>query len=313
MSSQSLTGTDNADDLFGGAGLQGGDGNDRLFGEQGGDFLYGGAGADLIDGGEGDDTASYALATTGVAASPATGGTGGEAAGDVFVSIEDLYGSNFDDFLEGNDQANTILGMSGANTIRGLGGNDYLAGGNDNDTFFGGAGADQIDGVGSFDYARYDDSPSGVTISLTGAQGVGGDAAGDVLMSIKGLVGSAFADSLGGTVGSNDLQGGAGDDVLTGRWGDDTLDGGEGNDSAVYSGARGDYMISFDGATAAYVIDDLRQGSPDSTDHVRNVETFVFANGAVAAGSVLDGNPTILVMGDDGKCDTRMMAGATTC
>src|SRR5262249_52514226 len=149
VSWQSLTGTDNADDLFGGAGsdsLQGGGGNDRLFGEQGSDVLYGGGGGGLPDGGDGHDTAPYSLAKTGVAASLATGGTGGEAAGDVFVSVEDLYGSNYDDFLEGDDQANTIFGMSGANTIRGLGGNDTLIGGNDNDTFFGGAGADQING-----------------------------------------------------------------------------------------------------------------------------------------------------------------------
>src|SRR5262249_2836576 len=184
---QTLTGTDNADDLFGAGGsgsLQGNGGNDRLFGEAGYDVLYGGSGADLLDGGEGTDTADYALAPSGVVASLATGGTDGEAAGDVYVSIEDLYGSDFNDVLEGNDQANTILGMAGANTIRGRGGNDYLARGNDNDTFYGGAGADHIDGAGGFDYARYDDSPSGITISVVG-QGTGGDAAGDVLFNIE--------------------------------------------------------------------------------------------------------------------------------
>ncbi len=72
---QWLTGTNNADDMFGGAGsdvltgnagddrlfgesgwdnLSGGAGNDRLFGGEGGDSLDGGAGADLLDGGEGN-------------------------------------------------------------------------------------------------------------------------------------------------------------------------------------------------------------------------------------------------------------------
>src|SRR5262249_23283159 len=296
------TGTDNADDLFGTDGsdsLQGNGGNDRLFGEGGYDVLYGGAGADLLDGGTGSDIADYALARSGGVASLATGGTGGDAGGDVYVSIEDLYGSDFNDVLEGNDQANVILGYSGANTIRGLGGNDYLAGGNDSDTFYGGAGADHIDGAGGFDYARYDDSPSGVTISFMG-QGTGGDAAGDMLSNIEGLVGSAFADNLGGSVGNNDLQGGGGDDVLTGRWGDDTLDGGDGNDSAVYSAARANYLVSFDAATQTYIVDDLREGSPDGTDHVRNVETFVFADGAIPVGAVLDGNPVVVTVGDDG-------------
>jgi Ca2+-binding RTX toxin-like protein len=303
VSSQSLTGTDNADDLFGGSGndsLQGNGGDDRLFGEQGYDMLYGGPGADLLDGGEGTDTVAYTLAPTGVVVSLATGGTGGEAAGDTYVSIENLYGSDFNDALEGNDQANSIYGLEGANTIRGLGGNDQLFGGNDNDTFFGGAGADHIDGAGGFDYARYDDSPSGVTVSLGGGQNVGGDAAGDVLLNIEGLVGSAFADNLGGGFGNNDLQGGAGDDVLTGRWGDDTLDGGDGSDSAVFSGTRGSYLVTFDAATQTYIVDDLREGSPDGTDHVRNVETFVFADGAIPAVSVLDGNPATTIIGDDG-------------
>src|SRR5262249_22070445 len=125
------------------------------------------------------------------------------------------------------------------------------------------------------------------------------DGAGDVLLNIQGIVGSAFADKLGGTNAAEDLQGGAGDDLLQGRGGDDTLDGGDGVDQAVYSGPRGNYFVSFDATTGTYLVDDLRQGSPDGTDHVRNVETFVFADGAISVGSVLDGNPGPII-GDDG-------------
>src|SRR5262245_30941544 len=296
---QSLNGTDNADDLFGGAGsdtLRGSAGDDRLFGDEGYDALYGGAGADLLDGGEGNDLVGFTLAAHGVITSLATGGVSGEAAGDIYISIEDLYGTDYDDVLEGNDQANVILGMAGSNTIRGLGGNDHLAGGNESDTFYGGAGADEINGAGGFDYARYDDATSGVAVRFGAGSG---DAAGDVLISIEVVVGSAFADSLGGSGLTDDLRGGAGDDLLQGRGGDDTLDGGEGSDRAVFAGLRSEYFITVD-ASGTYIVDDLRQGSPDGTDRVRNVETFVFADGAIAIASVMDGNPGPII-GDDGS------------
>jgi Ca2+-binding RTX toxin-like protein len=319
-STQTLNGSDGADDLFGGAGgdiLKGNAGDDRLFGEQGYDTLYGGAGndslfggqdndsldggagADLIDGGAGSDEVSFRAAAAGVTASLASGGTGGDAAGDVYVSIENMFGSNFDDVLEGDNQANRIWGQDGNNVIRGGGGNDDLHGGNGSDTFYGGAGGDSIDGGGGADYVRYDDATSGVIVGFASAAG-SNDGAGDYLLNIEGIIGSAFADKLGGTGLAEDIQGGGGDDLLQGRGGNDTLDGGDGVDQVVYSGSRGEYFITFDAATGTYIVKDMRQGSPDGTDHVRNVETFVFADGAVPAGSVLDGNPGPII-GDDGN------------
>src|SRR5262249_5812115 len=67
---------------------------------------------------------------------------------------------------------------------------------------------------------------------------------------------------------------------------------------AAYTGARSQYFATFDAATGTYVVDDLREGSPDGTDQVRNVETFVFADGAIAAESVLDGNPGPIIGAD---------------
>ena len=88
---------------------------------------------------------TYSAAQTGVTASLARGGgTAGDAAGDVYVSIENMWGSYYADVLEGDDQANNIYGLDGDNIIRGGGGNDHLSGGRDNDTFYGGAGADII-------------------------------------------------------------------------------------------------------------------------------------------------------------------------
>ncbi len=314
-----LTGSDAADDLFGGIStdilnggggddaifggqgpdiLRGDAGNDRLFGGQGDDSLEGGAGADLLDGGAGNDEVTYSSAQSGVAASLASGhGTAGDAAGDVYVSIENMWGSYYDDVLEGDDQANNIYGLDGNNIIHGGGGDDHLYGGRDNDTFYGGAGADIIDGGGGVNYVRYDDATSGVTVGFASPAG-SNDGTGDVLMNIQGIIGSAFSDKLGGTDAAEDIRGGGGDDLLQGRGGNDTLDGGDGIDQAVYSGSRGDYFVGFDTATGSYVVQDLRQGSPDGTDHVRNVETFVFADGSVSASSVTDGNPGP-INGDD--------------
>ena len=117
--------------------------------------------------------------------------------------------------------------------------------------------------------------------------------------NIERIIGSAFADELGSTNAAQELLGGGGDDLLQGRGGDDTLDGGEGSDRAVYTGSRSQYFVTFDAATGTYIVRDLREGSPDGTDRVRNVETFVFADGAISAESVLAGNPGPII-GDDG-------------
>src|SRR5262249_7895316 len=159
----------------------------------------------------------------------------------------------------------------------------------------GGAGADMIVGYDGFDIARYDESPAGVTIALLGPDrvfGHGGDATGDQLTGIEGLGGSAFADTLTGDSQVNDLEGGGGDAVLTGGAGSDTIDGGDGNDQAVFSGARDQYDVTFDASTGTYTVHDLRDGPlADGADQVRNVETFVFADGAVPAAAMFGNYP----------------------
>ena len=138
-----------------------------------------------------------------------------------------------------------------------------------------------------------------MTITLDGGPGVGGDAEGDVLEGIEGIVGSAFADTLTGSSWDDDLQGGDGDDVLTGSNGNDTLDGGAGSDRAEFSAARSNYRVTLDAATGTYIVQDLRENGFDRTDRVRNVETFVFADGEVSVEAILAGNPAPIV-GDDG-------------
>ena len=141
-----LLGNNAVNRLFGGGGddvLYGRGGNDVLVGQGGDDVLVGGSGADRLIGNQGTDRAAYWTANSGVTVDLATPANNtGDAAGDVFVSIEDLQGSNHADSLSGNGQANWLIGMNGDDTLNGRGGADVLTGGGGADVFvFADAGA----------------------------------------------------------------------------------------------------------------------------------------------------------------------------
>ena len=228
--------------------LLGGAGNDTIDGGAGNDILRGGPGADQLIGGIARDWAQYNTAIAGVTLSLATGGTGGEAAGDTFSSIENVRGSNFADSLTGDAARNLILagagddiifGGGGADVLHGEAGNDAITGGAEGDELWGGAGADILDGAGNNDWARYDDSPAGVTVNLVTGTGTGGDAQGDILSSIEFLWGSAFADTLTGDAGVNIIRGGAGDDLIRGGGANDIMEGFAGLDTFIFGAGDG--------------------------------------------------------------------------
>jgi Ca2+-binding RTX toxin-like protein len=138
-----------ADKLYGEGGndtLEGGSGDDVLDGGTGNDTLRGGLGADTLIGGEGMDNASYVLATSGVMVDLATGGITGEAAGDTYSGIENLFGSSWGDILNGDWQANVIHGGSGDDFVFGQAGDDRLFGDVGMDIIRGGQGNDIING-----------------------------------------------------------------------------------------------------------------------------------------------------------------------
>jgi Ca2+-binding RTX toxin-like protein len=144
-----VSGGDGDDHIFGQEGndrLYGDAGNDRLYGGSGGDILMGGSGADLLAGGTGTDTASYDDATAGITASLANRSANtGDAAGDVYNSIENLTGSQFNDNLYGDSGDNVISGGAGNDRLYGNDGNDTLIGGEGINWLFGGAGDDTLD------------------------------------------------------------------------------------------------------------------------------------------------------------------------
>ncbi|NDD14896.1 MAG: hypothetical protein EB072_20235, partial [Betaproteobacteria bacterium] len=77
-----------------------------------------------------------------------------------------------------------------------------------------------------------------------------------------------------GEIGNDTLSGGAGNDTLNGGTGNDLLNGGAGTDTAVFTGNRSDYSISFQPATASYQVISAAEG----VDLVTSVERFQFAD-----------------------------------
>ncbi|MEQ1953725.1 calcium-binding protein [Mesorhizobium sp. CN2-181] len=129
--------------------------NDQLFGGSGNDMLNGGEGKDALDGGSGVDTASYSTPGEGpVVASLANASINtGPAAGDTYVSIENLIGSWYGDHLNGNHAANSINGGRGNDYLKGYGGNDLLTGGSAQDVFIFNStldGANNVDTITDF-------------------------------------------------------------------------------------------------------------------------------------------------------------------
>jgi Ca2+-binding RTX toxin-like protein len=139
--SDSLTGTNDDNELIGGAG-------DDTFVGRGGD--------DTIDGGAGVDTAVYSAAGSGVSANLKNGYVAGITEGsDTLTGIENLTGTLFKDTLIGDAFANVLRGGAGKDTIKGAAGDDSLYGGTGNDYLNGGAGTDLCKGGAGDDTIKH--------------------------------------------------------------------------------------------------------------------------------------------------------------
>ncbi len=264
-----INGTNGGDSLYGGAAA------DVINGLNGNDTLKGFGGADRLDGGNGIDTVFYGDSTAGVGINLATGrGVGGSAQGDTLISIENVFGSNFNDTLTGTSGANQLHGQDGNDVIKGGGGNDFLDGGNGNDilvssiwdasTLDGGAGDDTFKGSGASDVliggSGSDTADfshmSFVTITLGDPipYWAGSEDPHAQFISIENLTGAAGQDVLVGNGGSNILRGLAGQDNLIGGGGADTMYGGADND-AYYVDNAGDIVWEYAGeGTGDFVI-----------------------------------------------------------
>jgi Ca2+-binding RTX toxin-like protein len=240
-----------------------------------------------------------------------------------------INGTNATDNLGGTDHSDQIFGLGGNDTIVGYNGDDLLEGGK---------GADQLFGSLGLDTVSYRSSGAAVRVFLSLPQTSGGDAAGDQLFSIEGVIGSAFgdelvgdgqrnvlrgegaADTISGVEGDDALHGGGGGDLLDGGDGADWLEGGDGNDT-LWGGLGNDELRGGAGIdTAAFagagVLVDLATGNAyqtlegdpvgsDSLSSIENVTGTVFVDLIRGDGraNVLDGDWGPDTLGGGGGAD----------
>ncbi|MBD3765572.1 MAG: calcium-binding protein [Rhodobacterales bacterium] len=283
-----------------GRSLAGGSTGDALTGGSGQDTLNGGPGPDALDGGSGIDTVDY------------TGGTGSHlidllypelntntAAGDIYVSIENVVGTQGTDNIRGTTGDNRLQGMANVDYIFGRSGNDTLDGGVGDDVLFGGVGQDVLIGGDNRDRAQYSQSLEGLVLDLLDPGRNTGEAAGDSYSSIEDLAGSEYADQifgdgldnrlfgragadqLSGRSGNDYLNGGAGPDRLQGDAGNDTLRGGDAADEFVFHSGQ-DVVEEFSTAAGDTLwLEDALWGGGRSADHVVAVYAEITAAGVV--------------------------------
>jgi Ca2+-binding RTX toxin-like protein len=289
-------GAANGDTLINIEVIYAGDGNDvltgnefsnSLYGRSGNDLLNGGTGGDLLNGGSHLDTVTYATSASGVFVDLGTGnqaakfdfgdGKGevdnGDAANDLFSSIESVTGSNFADVLRGNKVISTF------GKIDGLDGNDTIAAGSKGETLLGGKGTDTLD-FSRLDLVAYGAiGDEGVTVDLSaqgtvnaartivaGGTGVTSDF---TIAEFENVTGTDGNDTITGNSGNNVIDGGDGVNNGPGDTGN-VIDGGLGNDTVSYKSRQ--FGISAD-LEALDIAHDL-----NVHDTISNIEIIVGTN-----------------------------------
>jgi Ca2+-binding RTX toxin-like protein len=199
--------------------------------------------------------------------------------------------------INGNNNANVLIGTNAADTINGFGGIDVLTGRDGNDVLNGGSGADAMFGGKGNDVYIVDNVFDKVTellgggtdtilssisqtlltlgkfqvenLTLTGAATINGF--GNLLANK--IIGSSGANTLDGGIGNDTLLGAGGNDVLIGGVGNDILSGGVGNDALIgglgrdiMSGGANDDTFRFTLLTSA--------ASPANADVISDFDDF---------------------------------------
>jgi Ca2+-binding RTX toxin-like protein len=261
-----LIGSAAGDSIYGGTGSEtilGNAGNDTISGGGGADSILGGVGDDdirvstaaamlavaTISGGADNDTLKLTSqnqnvddrnfakvdsivtfqVADGVGSTVSIGSSGGNADAS---GIGFLFGGNGGDTLTGyTDQATTISGNDG---------NDSIIGGTATDSLLGGVGNDTIAGAGGSDIVLGGAGNDSLFGHTSGAASLSGGDDDDTIVgngSSDTLDGGAGADSLFGNAVAETLLGGDGNDSIVGGGGVDSILGGDGDDVIEFSTA----------------------------------------------------------------------------
>jgi len=313
----------------------------RMYGNGGNDTFFGDGGADHFDGGAGTDTAKYYHALSSVTADLANGGSTGDAAGDTYVSIENLVGSRWDNnALYGNGADNRIESHGRFDVVDGRGGSDRIelnslfseaSGGtgddriefrwqSDSDAWSGIVGSHEanIDGgdnIDTVEFAQYAYSTvdAGVRVDLNAGTYVFEGRVYDVgqksiegeIANVENVHGTANDDFIFGNGLANELHGNDGNDTLRGDAGNDILNGGRGAD--VLDGGIGFDAVSYLGSAAVEVSlsGGVAHGGDAEGDTLIDIENLQGSN----AGDILEGNDADNVIDGAGGSDIIDGAG----
>lgn len=207
--------------------------------------LYDEGGTDLIDLSFSD--AASRIDLNGGAFSDVLGGIENLA---IFTTsvIENVTLGDGDDFVQGNNADNVLIGNAGEDTLHGGGGNDRVIGGLGTDTLYGDEGNDLLKSKGGND-TMHGGAGDDKLVGDIGDEIMTGGTGSDRLAANVGddsLDGGADDDFLYGGKGRDNLTGGTGNDLLRGNVGRDILNGGEGDDS-LKGGGDSDILDGGDG------------------------------------------------------------------
>lgn len=279
----------------------------------------------VSDGAGGTDEQAIAVSVTDVEGAIIIGTPGNDAGVAALIGTPEndvIVGRGGDDEIRAGDGDDIITVGSGQILLEGGDGNDLfrfgdnssiavrgaIHGGNGNDTIIVNSGQ-SVDfraigngftsietlsnggGVGRFDASQLlggiGQLPTDLQVNGNGLAG-GFEIFGAQKLSLAGWIVSGqvrvlvrMTEGLGNSFTGSDAV-----DEIYSSSSDDTVDGGGADDIAFYSGNLVDYRIT--GSPGALTIADLREGSPDGTDTVINVEWLAFANGTFTTEEILD-------------------------
>jgi Ca2+-binding RTX toxin-like protein len=219
--------------------------NYNITGTQYADVFEVGSGNHIFNGGADIDTfdvrhsgTSYVIRLDGQNPGSASSGANNTQ----LFSIENVIGSNFNDSLYGDGQANRLEGNDGNDYLEGKSGYDVLSGGLGDDTLDGGSEGDRAIETGDVNFTLSIVNIANDTNNTQQLTGLGTDTLRNIeTVELQGGASNNTLDAslatvkvkLEGLGGNDTLKGGSGDDTLIGGKGSNNLWGGTGRDTFV--------------------------------------------------------------------------------